>query len=134
MQISVILTTGTSLRLLRHTHGDGAVDGRAGHLPAIFPLTLRFLGTYQVTGEVANMITLRSYMGTLVMTCLCLGVVFEMPVVIWLLSKMGLVSAPMLKRYRRHAIVVLLIVAAVITPTSDVFTLLPVAPCTCSTN
>lgn len=93
----------------------------------IFPLTFRFLGTYQVTGEVANMITLRSYMGTLMMMCLCLGVVFEMPVVIWLLSKMGLVSAPVLKRYRRHAIVVLLVVAAVITPTSDVFTLLLVA-------
>lgn len=61
------------------------------------------------------------------MMCLCLGVVFEMPVVIWLLSKMGLVSSPVLKRYRRHAIVVLLVVAAVITPTSDVFTLLLVA-------
>lgn len=93
----------------------------------IFPLTFRFLGTYQVASEVANMITLRSYLSTLMMMCLCLGVVFEMPVVIWLLSKMGFVSAPVLRKYRRHALVVLLIAAAVITPTSDVFTLLLVA-------
>lgn len=93
----------------------------------IFPLTFRFLGTYQVASEVANMITLRSYLSTLLMMCLCLGVVFEMPVLIWLLSKMGFVSAPVLRKYRRHALVALLIAAAVITPTSDVFTLLLVA-------
>lgn len=89
----------------------------------IFPLTFRFLGTYQVTSDVANMITLQSYMSALIMMCLTLGIVFEMPVIIWLLSRMGLITAGFLRTYRRHAIVAILIVAAIITPTSDVFTL-----------
>lgn len=93
----------------------------------IFPLTFRFLGTYQVAGDVENMITLQSYMSTLILLSLSLGIVFELPVVIWLLGKMGLLSRPLLRRYRRHAIVLILVVAAVITPTSDVFTLLVVA-------
>ncbi|MGN1263824.1 MAG: twin-arginine translocase subunit TatC [Prevotella sp.] len=93
----------------------------------VFPLTFRFLGTYQVSADVENMITLQSYMSTLITMSLTLGLVFEMPVVVWLLSRMGIVSSAFLKRYRRHAIVVILVVAAVITPTSDVFTLLVVS-------
>lgn len=93
----------------------------------IFPLTFRFLGTYQVSGEVENMITLKSYMSTLIMMCLTIGIVFEMPVLAWLFSRMGLLTAPFMRRYRRHAVVLILIVAAVITPTSDVFTLLLVS-------
>lgn len=89
----------------------------------IFPFTFQFLGTYQVSGEVANLISIESYMDTLVMLCLMMGIVFELPVVAWILSKMGLVNASFLRKYRRHAIVAILIVAAVITPTADVFTL-----------
>lgn len=89
----------------------------------IFPLTFRFLGTYQVSGEVANMITLQSYISTLTMMCLAMGIVFEMPILAWFFAKMGFLSADFMRRYRKHAIVVILIVAAVITPTSDVFTL-----------
>lgn len=89
----------------------------------IFPLTFRFLGTYQVSDEVANMITLQSYISTLTMMCLAIGIVFEMPVLAWFFAKMGFLSADFMRRYRKHAIVVILIVAAVITPTSDVFTL-----------
>lgn len=93
----------------------------------IFPLTFRFLGTYQVSEEVANMITLQSYMSTLIMMCLSLGIVFEIPVLAWLFARMGFLSADFMRRCRRHAIVVILVVAAVITPTSDVFTLLLVS-------
>ena len=89
----------------------------------IFPLTFRFLGTYQVSVDVANMVTLQSYMSTLMMMSLTMGVVFELPVVIWLLSRMGIVSSGFLRKYRRHAIVIILVFAAVITPTSDIFTL-----------
>lgn len=89
----------------------------------IFPLTFRFLGTYQVSGEVTNMITLQSYMSTLVMMCLSLGIVFEMPILSWLFAKMGFLSPAFMRRYRRHAIVVILVIGAAITPTSDVFTL-----------
>ena len=93
----------------------------------IFPLTFRFLGTYQVASDVENMISLESYMSTLIMMCLSMGIVFEMPVLSWLFGKLGFLSAPFMRQYRRHAIVIILIVAAVITPTSDIFTLLVVS-------
>lgn len=89
----------------------------------VFPFTFQFLGTYQVSGEVDNLISIESYMDTLIMLCLMMGIVFELPVVAWILSKMGLIDASFLRKYRRHAIVAILIVAAVITPTADVFTL-----------
>lgn len=93
----------------------------------IFPLTFRFLGTYQVSGDVENMITLQSYISTLMMMSLAMGIVFEIPILSWLFAKLGLISAAFMRRYRKHAIVIILVVAAVITPTSDVFTLLLVA-------
>ena len=93
----------------------------------IFPFTFRFLGTYQVSGEVTNMIALPSYISTMMVMCLTMGIVFEMPVMAWLFGRMGLLSAGFMRRYRRHAVVIILIVAAVITPTSDVFSLLLVS-------
>lgn len=93
----------------------------------IFPLTFRFLGTYQVSAEVDNMITLNSYMGTLFMMNLAMGIVFEIPILSWLFAKLGFISAQFMQRYRKHAIVIILIIAALITPTSDIFTLLLVA-------
>lgn len=93
----------------------------------IFPLTVKFLGTYQVSPDVANMLTLQSYMDTLLMMSLVMGIVFELPVVSWILGRMGLVNAQMMQSMRRHAIVAILIVAAIITPTTDAFTLLVVA-------
>lgn len=93
----------------------------------IFPFTFRFLGTYQVSSEVANMITLESYMDTLLMMSLMLGILFELPMICWLLGKLGILTASFMRRYRRHAIVAILAVAAVITPTSDIFTLLLVS-------
>lgn len=93
----------------------------------IFPLIFRFLGTYQVSEVVANTVTIDSYMNALMMTCLSMGIVFEIPVVCWILGRMGVINARMMTHYRRHVIVALLIVAAIITPTSDVFTLSIVA-------
>ena len=93
----------------------------------IFPLTFRFLGTYQVDASVTNLISLESYASTLLMLSLTLGIVFELPVLCWLLAKMGIMKASFMKKYRRHAIVVILIVAAIITPTADAFTLSLVA-------
>ena len=93
----------------------------------IFPLTVKFLGTYQVSEDVANMLTLQSYMDTLLMMSLVMGIVFELPVVSWLLGKMELINASMMRTWRKHAIVAILIVSAVITPTTDAFTLFIVA-------
>ena len=93
----------------------------------IFPLTFRFLGTYQVSGDVDNLISLDSYISTLVMMCLAMGVVFEIPILSWLFAKLGFLSAEVMRKYRKHAIVIILAVSAIITPTSDVFTLSLVA-------
>ena len=93
----------------------------------IFPLTVKFLGTYQVSPEVTNMLTLQSYMDTLLMMNFVMGIVFELPVVSWILGKMGVINAQMMSSMRRHAVVAILIVAAMITPTTDAFTLFVVA-------
>lgn len=93
----------------------------------VFPLIFRFLGSYQVSEAVANTVTIESYMDTLMTVSLSMGIVFEIPVICWVLGRMGLINAAMMAHYRRHVIVVLLIIAAIITPTSDVFTLSLVA-------
>ena len=101
--------------------------GTALNYLLIFPLTLKFLGTYQVSEDVANMLTLQSYMDTLLMMNLVMGIVFELPVVSWLLGRMGVINAQMMQAMRRHAVVAILILAAIITPTTDAFTLFVVA-------
>lgn len=93
----------------------------------IFPLTVRFLGTYQVSDDIHNLLTISSYVDTLAMMSLVFGIVFEIPIVSWLLARFGLLKSVWMSRYRRHAIVAIVIVAAVITPTSDVFTLFMVS-------
>ena len=93
----------------------------------VFPLTVRFLGTYQVSPDVANMLTLQSYIDTLLGMSLVMGVVFELPVVCGLMGRMGLLTDHFMAEYRRHAVVAILVVAAIITPTTDVFTLFIVA-------
>ena len=93
----------------------------------VFPLTVRFLGTYQVSADVRNMLTLQSYIDTLLSMTFVMGVVFELPVVSWLLARIGILNHKLMTAYRRHAIVAILIIAAIITPTGDVFTLLIVS-------
>ena len=92
----------------------------------IFPLTLRFLGTYQVSYEVANQISLQSYISMFTWLILIMGVVFEMPSLAVILSKIGILTKSFLKKYRRHAFVVMLVIAAFITPSGDPFTLMAV--------
>ena len=90
----------------------------------IFPLSFRFLSEYQVSPAVVNQISLSSYFSLLLVLSILMGLLFEVPVVTWLLSRLGILRPEYLKRYRRHVFVALLIVAAVITPTGDPFTLL----------
>lgn len=103
------------------------IIGVAVNYFVVFPLTVRFLGTYQVSTDVHNMLTISSYVDTLAMMSLVFGIVFEIPVISWLLARFGLLKSAWMSRYRRHAVVAIVAVAAVITPTSDVFTLLLVA-------
>lgn len=93
----------------------------------VFPLTFRFLSTYQVSSEIANLISIDSYLDSLILLCLAMGVFFELPILCVLLSKTGIITAKMMRDKRRYAIVIILTAAAFITPTSDVFTLMIVA-------
>ena len=90
----------------------------------IFPLSFRFLSTYQVSPDVVNQISLNSYVSLLLVLSVMMGVLFEVPVVTWLLSRLGILKREHLKRYRRHVFVAILILAALITPTGDPFTLM----------
>lgn len=92
----------------------------------VFPFTFRFLTEYQLSATIANQISLDSYIGNFLMMIFLMGVVFELPLLTWLLSRLGLISRSLLCRYRRHAIVALLVLAAVITPSGDPFTLMAV--------
>ncbi|MBQ9202302.1 MAG: twin-arginine translocase subunit TatC [Bacteroidales bacterium] len=89
----------------------------------IFPFSFRFLATYQVSAEVPNMITLSSYMEALLMMSLLLGLMFELPVLCWLFARLGFLTSSFMRNKRRYAVVIILIAAAVITPTGDAFTL-----------
>ena len=66
-------------------------------------------------------------MGTLLMMSILMGIVFELPVLCWLLGKLGILSAGFMRRFRKHSVIVILIISAIITPTSDIFTLSLVA-------
>ena len=89
----------------------------------VFPFTFRFPPTYQLSAEITNQISLNSYMSNFLVIIFIMGVVFEIPLLAWVLSQLGLISRPFLREYRKHAVVVLLILAAVITPSGDPFTL-----------
>lgn len=84
------------------------------------PWTLNFLGTYQVSEVVANKINLSSYISTVLSVVFSVGLVFELPVVVYILAKIGIMSSSFLTKNRKYAFVIVLIVAAIITP-PDVF-------------
>jgi sec-independent protein translocase protein TatC len=82
----------------------------------ISPLSVQFLGGYTVSAEVLNQISLSSYITTVSTISVATGFIFQLPLVIYFLSRLGLVTPEFLKKYRRHALVVVLILAAIITP------------------
>jgi sec-independent protein translocase protein TatC len=86
----------------------------------IAPLSIHFLSSYTVSEQVTNQIFLRSYIGTITSISLASGLIFELPIVIYFLSRIGLVTPVFLKKYRRHSLVVILLLAAIITP-PDIF-------------
>jgi len=101
------------------TIGVGTILFVAGLLFSYFlivPLTVNFLGTYFVSDEVLNHVTLGSYIGTIASLVLGVGLIFELPIVIFFLSKYGLVTPAFLKQKRKYMIVILLIISAIITP------------------
>ncbi|MFN5628892.1 MAG: twin-arginine translocase subunit TatC [Bacteroidota bacterium] len=93
----------------------------------IAPLSINFLGTYQVSSEVKNMIDMDSYISTITVITFASGLLFELPIVVYFLSSLGIISPAFMKRYRKHAVVVILILAAIITPSPDITSQLLVA-------
>lgn len=89
----------------------------------VFPLTFRFLTQYHVGETIVNQISLNSYMTNFLTIIFIMGLVFEMPILAWLLSSLGIIHKQLLKDGRKYAVVVLLVLAAVITPSGDPFTL-----------
>lgn len=89
----------------------------------VFPMTFRFLATYQLSDTIVNQISLDSYMDNFLMLIFIMGIVFELPLLSWLLSKLGFLNRSFFGKYRRHAIVGLLVLSAIITPSGDPFTL-----------
>jgi sec-independent protein translocase protein TatC len=92
----------------------------------VAPVAITFLSSYSVSPEVANTTTLAALVNSLTMFTIPTGLIFELPVVMYFLAKIGLVNSNFLAKYRKHAIVIITIVAAVITPSPDVFTMLMV--------
>ena len=90
----------------------------------VFPFTFRFLVEYNLSPNITNQINLQSYIDNFTMLILVMGIVFEMPLLAWLLSLFGILRKSLLREYKRHAIVALLIAAAIITPSGDPFTLM----------
>ena len=86
----------------------------------ITPLSVHFLGSYNVSAQVVNQINLKSYISTVSSVSFAAGVIFELPVLVYFLSKVGIVTPEFLRKYRRHSIIVILALAAIITP-PDVF-------------
>ena len=91
------------------------------------PLMVNFLGTYEATTEVKNFIDWDSYISIVTTVVLATGIVFELPILVYFLTQFGIVSPRFMRKYRKHAIVIILIVAAIITPSPDITSQLLVA-------
>lgn len=90
----------------------------------ILPVMLNFFAGYQVSADVPNTFSLSSYISLFTSTIMTFGLVFEFPTIVAILSALGLVTRDMMREYRRHAICAVVIVAALITPSGDPFSLL----------
>jgi sec-independent protein translocase protein TatC len=86
----------------------------------LVPLTINFLGTYQVSGSVANQVSLASYISTVVSLTFSVGLVFELPALVYVLARVGIINGAMMRRFRKVMFIVILVVAGIITP-PDVF-------------
>lgn len=95
----------------------------------ITPLSVQFLGSYTVSDFVSNQINLRSYISTVTSITLACGLIFQLPIIIYFLAKLGIVTPKLLKAYRRHAVIAVLVLSAIITPpdiSSQILVSLPI--------
>lgn len=89
----------------------------------LFPISFRFLGTYSVSPRVVSNITLDSYISTFVSLTLIMGIAFQLPIISFFLAKMGAINSKLLVQYRKHSFIIIMLVAAIITP-PDIMTLI----------
>ena len=82
----------------------------------VAPISVQFFGSYQISKQIENNFTISSYMSTVVSTVFYSGLLFLLPVVSYLLTRIGIITPEFLRKYRKHAIVIVLILAAIITP------------------
>lgn len=94
----------------------------------IFPISFRFLGTYSVSETVCSMITLKSYVSTFTSLTLVMGIVFQLPIIIFILTKMGVVNYDILIKYRKYALFIITATSAIITPPDILSCLLVTLP------
>ena len=123
--------TPTELRACRHLTlwvSLCFLTGTAFGYMVVSPVTVGFLARYDVSPSVVNMIDANSYLSTVVNVTLACGVVFQLPLLVRFLSRAGLVTADFLRRYRRHALLLLTLLSAVITPPDVISTILIVIP------
>jgi sec-independent protein translocase protein TatC len=95
----------------------------------VAPLSIQFFGSYQISDQIENNFTIGSYMSTILSTVFYSGLFFLLPIISYLLTKIGLIDVAFLVKYRKHAIVVILILAAIITPpdiTSQIIVSIPI--------
>lgn len=93
----------------------------------VCPLSINFLTNFTVSPDIQNTFTIDSYLSSVMTLTLGSGVIFQLPVIIFILSKLGIMTPAFMRSSRRYAIVIILIVAAVVTPTADPFTMMVVA-------
>jgi sec-independent protein translocase protein TatC len=93
----------------------------------LVPISLNFLASYTIDASIANQFDLSSYISVITTLVLGCGLMFQLPMVVLILARIGIATPRMMKNYRRHTFVVILFIAAIITPTSDPFTLMLVA-------
>ena len=93
----------------------------------VVPLAMNFLANYSISDEISNTITISNYLSFVATLALGCGIVFELPVIIFILSKLGIMTPQFMRSTRRYAVVVILLIAAIITPTPDIFTMLTVS-------
>lgn len=93
----------------------------------VTPLSINFLSNYSISDSISNTITIQSYLSFVSTLSLGCGIVFELPILVYILSKIGILTPQFMRSTRRYAVVVILLIAAIITPTPDVFTMLVVS-------
>jgi sec-independent protein translocase protein TatC len=89
----------------------------------ITPMSINFLASYTVSPSIQNLFSIDSYISSVATLTLATGVVFELPILVYILSNIGILNAKFMRSSRRYAVVVILIIAAIVTPTPDMLTM-----------